>query len=417
MLHALSLVFLTTAALGFVALSLQFFFVLRYRWTQSRLQTPASGGNPVGISILKPLCGVDDDLEANLASFATLSYPKYEVVLGVKDKLDPAYAVACAAVARWPRIMRLELQHGEPGLNPKVNQLITLAGVARYDILVISDSNTRVGPNYLEEIAHTFEDPRVGVVSHPVSGIGEQTLGSLMDNLYQSTNGGAGQIAAKQAADQDIVVGKSMVLRREDLDSLGGFYSVRNVLAEDFVLGRWMTRRLGKRAVIARSPVYNVSQKKSLKAFFMRYVRWSIIHHTCIPTPVYLAHSLLNPLPWAVISALLSPSAFTLGLVGAGAVVKVAIDLTVFHLLRSGYATPWMAAPAVLIKDMLLFVAFVNGLFARSVDWRGNKLRVLAGSRLVPPTSASPQHLPTSQPTSQPTSKSESESSEELLAG
>jgi len=389
MLHALSLVFLTTAALGFVALSLQFFFVLRYRWTQSRLQTPASGGNPVGISILKPLCGVDDDLEANLASFATLSYPKYEVVLGVKDKLDPAYAVACAAVARWPRIMRLELQHGEPGLNPKVNQLITLAGVARYDILVISDSNTRVGPNYLEEIAHTFEDPRVGVVSHPVSGIGEQTLGSLMDNLYQSTNGGAGQIAAKQAADQDIVVGKSMALRREDVESLGGFFSVRNMLAEDYVIGRWVTQRLRKRAVVARSPIFNVSQRKSVNAFFKRYLRWSITHHTCIPTVVYLGQSLLNPIPWALLGALLAPSWMSLGVLAGVTAFKVLTDVAIFAMLRP-QRTPWMTAPAVLAKDALLFVTWVNGLFRRSVDWRGNKLRVLPGSRLVPPAAPLP---------------------------
>ena len=86
-----------------------------------------------GISILKPLCGVDDDLEANLAQFASLDYPRYEVLLGVKDTRDPAYAVARAAVARWPQVMRLVLQEGEPGLNPKVNQLVTLSSEARYD--------------------------------------------------------------------------------------------------------------------------------------------------------------------------------------------------------------------------------------------------------------------------------------------
>jgi ceramide glucosyltransferase len=396
--HALSLALLALAALGTFALGVQLFFVLRHRWTSARLLTPVSGGGPVGISILKPLCGVDDDLETNLARFATLGYPEYEVVLGVKDTRDPAYAVACEAVARWPHVMRLELQHGEPGLNPKVNQLITLAGAARHDLLVISDSNTRVGPDYLEEIARTFEDPTVGVISHPVSGIGEQTLGSLMDNLYQCTSAGAGQIAAKQAADQDIVVGKSMAMRREDVEALGGFYSVRNVLAEDYVIGRWMTQRLGKRAVVARSPVYNVSRKKSVLAFFKRYVRWSIIHHTCIPTPVYLAQSLLNPLPWALLGALLSPSVLAFGVLGAVTVAKLLHDVTVFNALRPEQAASWRTVPAVLLKDVLLFAAWTNGLFARSVDWRGNKLRVLAGSRLVPPAATVSEGLSTTNP-------------------
>lgn len=417
MTHALSLTLLTLAGIGAFVLFVQLFFVLSRQWRLARTPAPvSSSGTLAGISILKPLCGVDDDLEANLACFATLGYPAYEVILGVKDTRDPAYQVAQAAVARWPHVMKLELQHGEPGLNPKVNQLITLAGVARYDILLISDSNTRVEPNYLEEISRTFEDPEVGCISHPVSGIGEQTLGSLMDNLYQSTTTGAGQIAAKQAADQDIVVGKSMALRREVLEALGGFYSVRNVLAEDFVIGRWVTRGLGKRAVVARAPVYNVSQKKSVSAFFKRYLRWCIIHHSCIPTPVYLAQSLLNPLPWALLGAMLEPSLRALGVVAGVTAAKLIHDVSVFRALRPGQPTPAMTVPAVLLKDMLLFVAWVNGLFARSVDWRGNKLRVMAGSRLVPPTPAPVQSLPISEAT--PGAKSESESdSNELLAG
>ncbi|MGZ3461776.1 MAG: glycosyl transferase, partial [Archangium sp.] len=117
--------------------------------------------------------------------------------------------------------------------------------------------------------------------------------------------------------------------------------------------------------------------------------------------------SLLNPLPWALLGALLSPSVLAFGVVGAVTLVKVGHDVTVFHLLRPGQRTPWMTVPAVLLKDVLLFVAWVNGLFSRSVDWRGNKLRVLPGSRLVPPTSALPGELSTT----------DGEPTEELLAG
>ncbi|ATB32467.1 ceramide glucosyltransferase [Melittangium boletus] len=389
--HALSLALLSAAALGTLALCVQLFCVLRHRWDTSE---PVTGTGPTerlsGISILKPLCGVDDDLEANLECFATLGHPAYEVILGVKDTRDPAYPVALAAVARWPDVMKLEMQHGEPGLNPKVNQLITLAAAARYDLLLISDSNTRVGPGYLEEISRAFEDPSVGCVSHPVSGVGEQSLGSLMDNLYLCSTAAAGQIAAKRAAGQDIVVGKSMALRREAVEALDGFYSVRNVLAEDFVIGQWMRRYSGQRAVVARSPVYNVSQKKSVRTFFQRYVRWSIIHHSCIPTPLYLAQSILNPLPWALLSAALSPSTPTLAMAGGVAVVKGLHDVIVFRIMRPGQKTPWMTLPAVLLKDALLFVAWAHGLVVRSVNWRGHSLRVMAGSRLVTPSPERP---------------------------
>jgi ceramide glucosyltransferase len=399
-----SLALLAAASVGIVALAVQLVHVLRHRRAPA---LPRSGAEtPPGISILKPLCGVDDDLEANLAQFASLDYPRYEVLLGVKDIRDPAYAVARAAVARWPRVMRLVLQEGEPGLNPKVNQLVTLASEARYDLWVISDSNVRVAPGYLDEIAEGFEDPEVGCVTHPIGGIGEQTLGSLLDNLHLASSAAAGVIAAKRLADKDIVVGKSMALRREDVEALGGFFSVKDVLAEDFVIGQWVTRRLGKRVLVARTPVFNVSLKKCVGAFFKRYLRWSVIHHSSVGTGTYLAQGLLNPVPLALLGALLEPGVATFAAVAAVALTKAAIDVTVFRLMRPERVS-WRSVPAVLLKDALLFVAWCNGLFSRTVDWRGNRLRVLPGTRLAPVEAQAPLAL----------SPSETSPAEELLAG
>ena len=262
--HALGLALLAAAALGSFVLCVQLVCVWlhRRRAAARGMAAPEASREPLkSISILKPLCGVDDGLERNLECFATLGHPAYEVILGVKDTRDAAYPVARAAVARWPHLMRLEVQQGEPGLNPKVNQLVTLAAAARNELLLISDSNTRVEPGYLEEISRTFEDPGVGCMSHPISGTGERTLGSLMDNLYQCASAGAGQISAKLAAGQDLVVGKSMVLRRSVVDALDGFRAVGHVLAEDFVIGQYVSRRMNLRSVVAQAPVYNVSQK------------------------------------------------------------------------------------------------------------------------------------------------------------
>jgi len=91
-----------------------------------------------------------------------------------------------------------------------------------------------------------------------------------------------------------------------------------------------------------------------------------------------------------LLGALLSPSALAFQVLGALTLVKLVHDLAVFQLMRPGQRTPWTTVPAVLLKDTLLFVTWVNGLFRRSVDWRGNKLRVLPGSRLVPPAAPLP---------------------------
>ncbi len=174
-METLALLFLFAAGVGMAAIAAQHLVL----WIHVRQAPPVPRRTPP-VSILKPLCGVDDGLEANLASFSALAYPEYEVVLGVRDVRDAAYPVALAAARRSPGRFRVAVQQGEPGLNPKVNQLATLARAARHDVLVVSDSNVRVHPGYLSEIAALLEDDGVGLVTHPIVGVGKATLGSLM---------------------------------------------------------------------------------------------------------------------------------------------------------------------------------------------------------------------------------------------
>jgi ceramide glucosyltransferase len=233
------------------------------------------------VSILKPLCGVDDDLWTNLCSFVQLDYPAYEILLGVKDVLDPACGLARRAAERWPGLVRVVLQGGSPGLNPKVNQLIALSAAARGDLVVVSDSNTRVRRTYLRGIAAAFDDCRVGLVTHPVAGIGEQTLGALFDNLTLCGCIAAGVVSAKRIAGKDLVVGKSMAIRRPDLRAMGGFERLKDVLAEDFLSGRIVTQELRKRVVLAAEPVFNLSRSQCVPAFLSRYLRWSVMQRSC----------------------------------------------------------------------------------------------------------------------------------------
>ena len=389
MLVSLSLALLAAACVGLMALALQLGLTLTC-WRRADTARPAAFPAP-GISVLKPLCGADDDLAQNLASFAALDYPDYEVVLGVRSAADPAHAVARAAVARWPQRFRLVLQVGEPGLNPKVNQLVTLADAARHDLVVVSDSNVRVAPGYLHEVARAFEDPEVGCLTHPVVGVGERRLGSLMDNLHLTASVAPGMVAAKLLVDRDLVVGKSMALRRSDLDQVGGFFSAKDLLAEDHVIGTWVSRKLGKRVVVASSPVFNVSQDKGVGAFYRRYQRWGVLQRTVVAPSTYLAQALLNPAPLALLAALLAPAAHTLAAVAALVGLKVALDLAMLHALR-GTRPPLAAAPAVLLKDVLLFGAWVHAGLRQTVCWRGTRLHVLSGSRLVRPAPLAPQH-------------------------
>lgn len=335
------------------------------------------------VSILKPLCGLDDDLMANLESFAELDCERYEVLLGVRDTRDAAYPVALRAVRRWPERMRVVLQRGEPGLNPKVNQLIGLVERARHDVLVVSDSNVRVAADYLHDVAEQLADPEVGLVTHPIAGSGERTLGALLDNAYMCSVAAPGMVAAALIARRALVIGKSMAMRRADLDALGGFAVVKDVLAEDHVMGQLVEQRLRKRVAVAHRPITNRVCTRSLRGFCERYVRWGTIQRRSIGLTQYAALLLLNPLPLTAAALALSPRASTLLWVIACFVCKLEVERSARRSL--GLPAPWLlGAIALVCKDGLLLVTWVGGLVRNVVVWRGHRLAVLAGTVLVP---------------------------------
>jgi ceramide glucosyltransferase len=374
----LTMLLVTLAALGIALLAVQVLCALGHL----KKPVPEPTSEPF-ISILKPLCGVDDCLLSNLETFGQLAYPRCEVLLGVRDTRDAAYAIACQVAARYPQRMRVVVQRGEPGLNPKVNQLITLTARARHDLLVISDSNVAVHPRYLHEIAAYFEDDSVGLVTHPIAGIGERSWGSLFDNVHLSVGIGPGMIAANQIAKMPLVVGKSMAFRRRELSAIGGFFSLKDVLAEDYVMGRWVAERCGKRVVVARRPIMNVSCQRTLRSFIERYARWSVLQRTSVGSLRYMGMVLLNPLPFMLAAFVLTPSRSSLlGLVGC-ACIKALLEAYAVRAVRPG-GFSWLAVASMPIKDGLLLLTWSLGLIRSEVRWRGRRLAVLEGTRLVP---------------------------------
>ncbi len=374
-----SLLLFGLALLGLFLVGLQF-LVLHSHSASARI---GSAELPP-VSVLKPLCGVDEGLWNNLEVFASLDYPRYEVLLGVRDVRDAAWPIAVAAAARWPDRFRLVLQMGEPGLNPKVNQLISLARAARHHLLVVSDSNVRVRRDYLREVAWHLRSEDVGLVTHPIVGVGERSLGAFFDNLHMAAVVAPGMVAAKRLANRDVVVGKSMALRRADLEALGGFECVKDVLAEDYVLGVKISTQLGKRVAVASSPVENVNQERAVGEFLGRYTRWCVMQRNIAGRLVYASQVLLNPVAFAAWALALSPTAASLAALVGICLCKALLDDASARTLR-GTGFGWRRLPLVPAKDLLFALAWARGLVESTVEWRGNRLRVLRGSVLERP--------------------------------
>lgn len=352
--------------------------VFRVTAPARRALAPLTDAEP--ISVLKPLCGADDHLEANLETFFTLRWPRYELVFGVDDPDDPAVAVVRRLRARYPAVRaRLVIHDGARGLNPKVANLRAMLAAGGHDLVVISDSNVAVEPDYLRLLVGQLRAaPDVGLVTNLFAGDGELTLGAALENLH--LNGPiAGGVALSQELGGDAVsVGKSMLFRRSVLDGLGGLESVASLLAEDFVIGR-MFASGGYRVRLCGGVITNVCARTTVRRFLARALRWSLIRSRVTPL-LYPFEPLFNPMAVALLAPLL-------GLTGVGPLAW-AVGLTLLRdALQScrlrGHARglSWIL-PLGPLKDLAAFAVWALAPFARHVSWRGKRFRVSTGTRL-----------------------------------
>jgi ceramide glucosyltransferase len=177
---------------------------------------------------------------------------------------------------------------------------------------------------------------------------------------------------------------------------MGGFEAFKDYLAEDHVIGLEVARR-GYKVAIARTPVLNLSTRKSVRDFYERYVRWSIIQRTATRPLTYLGQLMLIPFPWVTAAFLMRPNSTTALLAATLMVTKLSVDAISAGILRG--ARPKLSdVVAWVLKDVLLTCAWFRGLVTNEVLWRGNRLRVISGSRLVPHSRIPPALVDDAQP-------------------
>ncbi|MFH1130162.1 MAG: glycosyltransferase, partial [Pseudomonadota bacterium] len=191
--------------------------VALYLVTRSSRRRLFSGKEVLPVTVLKPLCGADDELESNLETFFHQDYPDYELLFGVEGNSDPAIGVVRLLKQRYPNVRcSLVIHDGRCGLNPKISNLRSMIATRTHDVVVISDSNIAVAPEYLSEMVGQLQDKNVGLVTNLFCGVGERTLGATLENLH--LNGPvAGSIAGSQLNGHTVAVGKSMMFRRSVL--------------------------------------------------------------------------------------------------------------------------------------------------------------------------------------------------------
>jgi ceramide glucosyltransferase len=344
-------------------------------WHRCRRIPPATGR---GVSILKPLCGADEELERNLASFFHLEHEPLQLVFGAADAEDPALELVRRLARRHPdRDVAIVVGANAAAASPKVGLMDSLLPQARHGIVLLSDSNVRVAKDEIGRVVPCFDDDRVGMVYQPVVGIGERTLPAAIENLHYTEFAGFLSIAATVLAGQHAVNAKGQWVRRAALADIGDFAGVRDHGADDFVLSR-LVAASGWRLRLAPVPVRIVHRDWSWRSLAQRHLRHSGLRRRIAPW-AYPLELLLNPIPWAL---LLASTGFAV-LAPAIVALKIAIEVSAARLLR-GEPLAWWHAAAIPFKDLLYFAGWFASFAVRTVTWRGRSYCIRAGGRLEP---------------------------------
>jgi ceramide glucosyltransferase len=300
-------------------------------------------------------------------------------LFGVADVDDPAIPVVQRLLAEFP-LQDARLIVGCPsfGLNPKVENLAAMDRHRSHDTILISDSNVRVRPNYLRETACYLAEPGVGLVTNMFAGVGEVQTGAVLENL-QLNGFIAGGIATAALLRVTCVVGKSMLMPVRVLEAIGGFSSVRNMLAEDQVIGM-RVRKAGYTIRLSHHIIANVNQARGFRWFLNRHSRWFKIRRRLAPA-VFLTEPLGNLATIGVVWALSGESGIAWGgllvLVGLG-MVRDALQA---RWLRGTFpkARHLLLSP---VKDLFLLPVWFDALINRHVNWRGNRFLIGYFTRL-----------------------------------
>ncbi len=318
------------------------------------------------VSVIKPLSGADEGLEANLRSFFEQDHPQYELLFGVSDSADPAASVVRALIEQFPtRAARLLITGAPPYPNAKVYSLERMVAETRHDILVMSDSDIRVPPGFLRSIAAEFSDPQVALATCPYRAMAGASLWSQLEAEGMNTEFLAGLLVARLVEGMRFAVGPTIAARKQALAAIGGFAKLKDYLAEDFIMGKFAAQA-GMGVILSRNIVQHRIGSQTLRASISHRMRW--VRSTRRSRPWgYVGQLFTYPIPFALLLCVLHPGWWP-ALIPAAALRALAAWSTCAWILRT--RPRW---DLLVLQDILTFLCWLAGFFGNTIVWRGRR--------------------------------------------
>jgi ceramide glucosyltransferase len=330
------------------------------------------------VSLLKPVRGVDFASYENFKSFCTLNYPDYEILFCVNELSDPAVPLIERLKQEYPK-RRIEIFAGakQIGSNRKVNNLALLTLQARHEILVQSDGDVRVGPEYLREVVAPFADTSVGVVSCFYRGIVEKNFWAELEAIGAASDFFAGALVANLPGEVTFALGASVATTKTWLAKIGGYEALADLLADDYEIGNRVHKADGK-VLLSREAVWTMYPAQTFQSFWDHQVRWSRTVRLVRPAS-FIGLIFTHGLPLAILAAVIAPAAWV-GAAFLGAYL-------VLRLLMAWVAGVWGVGDEVLkrklwlvpLRDAVHFAVWLAGFTSNRVKWGGVEYAIDGG--------------------------------------
>ena len=325
------------------------------------------------VTIIRPVCGVDNFVEDTLASSFALDYPRYEIVFCVANRRDPVVPLVQALIAAHPgTAARLLVGDDRVSVNPKLNNCVKGWEAAAHDWIVIADSNVLMPPDYIQRLLAAWQ-PDCGLICAPPIGSRPENFWAGLECAFLNTYQARWQYFSDTLGN-GFAQGKTMLWRRVDLEAGGGIRALGGEVAEDAAATK-LVRGLGLEVHLVDAPFAQPLGRRSLTEVWRRQTRWARLRHASFPRLF---------LPEILSGALLPLLALALAAEGCG--LPVAPSLGAFLALWYGAETAlawtagWHLSPLspVLgaLRDLLLPIVWLDGLVGTEFVWRGNAMSV-----------------------------------------
>lgn len=359
----------TLASLGFYAISgcgiVSFLNARRRKFAQPPSQLPA-------VSILKPLKGIDPAMWESFCSHCEQDYPEYQLIFGVSDPTDPAIHLVRRLQHEYPRRdIQLVVSERTLGTNTKVSTLAQMVPAARYDVLLVNDSDIRVAGDYLRRVIAPLADTSVGLVTCLYRGIAGETLGSRLEALGISTDFVPGVLSARLLeGGLRFGLGSTLAFRRGALQAIGGFEALADYLADDYELGRRIAKT-GHRVELSDMVVETFLPAYSVRQFVQHQLRWSRTIRDARRWG-YQGLLLTFGVPWALATLVAARGAswawllfaLTVTVRLAVAFVSALVALRDRQILRDFFLLP--------LRDLIAPVVWALSFAGNRISWRGD---------------------------------------------